>query len=136
MIVPKIEFPIILEKPGNPYKWVPLHPDADTLNVPNISGSGGLYLFTFNGDSYHVVGLASDAPLVKFSTMNFTHWFTKPLRDDDVVDNHICPILMEHAVEYLVCIKERWHFSSAESLLRDNIPIKYWVKEKDLFPIR
>ena len=136
MIVPKIEFPLILEKTGNPYKWVPLHPDADTLNVTNISDSGGLYLFTFNGDSYHLVCLASDTPLVKLSYLNFTHWFTKPIKNSDILDNHICPICMDYGVEYLVSIKENWHFISTESLLRDNNPIKYWVKEKDLFPIR
>lgn len=43
---------------------------------------------------------------------------------------------MDYRVEYLVSIKENWHFISTESLLRDNIPIKYRVKEKDLFPIR
>lgn len=136
MIVPKIEFPLILEKTGNPYKWVSLHPDADTLNVPNISSSGGLYLFTFNGDSYHLVSLASDTPLVKLSSLNFTHWFTKPIKNSDILDNHICPICMDYGVEYLVSIKENWHFISTESLLRDNIPIKYWVNATELFPIR
>lgn len=136
MIVPKIDFPLILERKGNPYKWVSLHPDADTLNVPNISDGSWLYLFTFNGDSYHLVSLASDTPLVKLSCLNFTHWFTKPIKNSDILYNHSCPIRMEHAVEYLVCIKENWHFISTESLLRDHLPIKYWVNATELFPIR
>lgn len=136
MVTPMIEFPLILERKGNPYKWVSLHPDADTLTVPKIFGEGANYIFTGNGDCYDLVWLDANTPLAKLSCLNFTHWFTKPIKNSDILDNHTCPILMDHGVEYLVRIKERWHFISTESLLRDNLPINYWVKEKELFPIR
>ena len=136
MFTPKIEFPLILERQGNPYKWVSLHPDADTLTVPKILGDGANYIFTGNGDFYELVWLDANTPLAKLSCLNCTHWFTKPIKNDDILDNHTCPICMDHGVEYLVRIKERWHFISTESLLRDYLPIKYWAKETELFPIR
>ena len=136
MVTPMIEFPLILERKGNPYKWVSLHPDADTLTVPKILGDGANYIFTGNGDFYELVWLDANTPLAKLSCLNCTHWFTKPIKNDDILDNHTCPICMDHGVEYLVRIKERWHFISTESLLRDYLPIKYWAKETELFPIR
>lgn len=136
MVTPMIEFPLILERKGNPYKWVSLHPDADTLNVPKLFGEGANYIFTGNGDCYDLVWIDANTPLVKLSCLNFTHWFTKPIKNSDILDNHICPICMDYGVEYLVRIKEKWHFISTESLLRDHLPIKYWVKETELFPIR
>ena len=136
MFTPKIEFPLILERQGNPYKWVSLHPDVDTLTVPKILGDGANYIFTGNGDFYELVWLDANTPLAKLSCLNCTHWFTKPIKNDDILDNHTCPICMDHGVEYLVRIKERWHFISTESLLRDYLPIKYWAKETELFPIR
>ena len=136
MFTPKIEFPLILERKGNPYKWVSLHPDADALNVPKLFGDGANYIFTGNGDCYDLVWIDANTPLAKLSSLNFTHWFTKPIKNSDILDNHTCPICMDHGVEYLVRIKEKWHFISTESLLRDNIPIKYWVNATELFPIR
>ena len=136
MFTPKIEFPLILERKGNPYKWVSLHPDADALNVPKLFGDGANYIFTGNGDCYDLVWIDANTPLAKLSSLNFTHWFTKPIKNSDILDNHSCPICMDHGVDYLVRIKEKWHFISTESLLRDNIPIKYWVNATELFPIR
>ena len=43
---PTLEFPLILEKPGNPHKWVKLHNDDGSLTVPALDERGRLCLFT------------------------------------------------------------------------------------------
>lgn len=136
MVTPTIEFPLILKKPGNPYEWVPLHNANGSLTIPSFEASEYLCLFTFNGDDYNLIHVGPDTSLFTFQRLPYTHWFTKPIDARHRMDNHICPILMSEGVEYLVRIKEKWHFLSTESLLRDHIPITDWFDETELFPIR
>lgn len=46
---PTLEFPLILEKSGNPHKWVKLHNDDGSLTVPALDERERLCLFTYEG---------------------------------------------------------------------------------------
>lgn len=136
---PQIEIPVILQthKEGNPYKWVPLYLDNETLAVPKLKPEGGLYLFsTYRGEEYHAVFLNPDMSLFKFRTCPFAYWFSKPLNAKDRIPNHISPIVMEEGVDYLVEIHGKLKFINTQTLMRDNLPITAWYDTKDLFPIR
>ena len=71
MVTPMIEFPLILERKGNPYKWVSLHPDADTLNVPKLFGEGANYIFT---GKILRIGLQNRLRIAIFSTTTFAQY--------------------------------------------------------------
>ena len=131
---PKVEFPLILERPGNPYKWVTLHNSDGTLTIPKLE-TGNLYLFSFKGESYELVYIDTDTTLFKFRTLPFTHWFTKPISPRSRISNHISPIVMDDGVEYLVGIHGKLKFISTESILRDSLPITDWFDERELFPL-
>ena len=136
---PQIEIPVVLQtrKEGNPYKWVPLYLDNETLAVPKIEPEGGLYLFaSYRGEEYHTVFLHPDMSLFQFRTYPFAYWFSKPLNGKDRIPNHISPIVMEEGVDYLVEIHGKLMFNNTQTLMRDNLPIDAWYNIKDLFPIR
>ncbi len=131
---PKFELPLTLEKPGNPYKWASIHNPDGTLTIPNVE-TGNLCLFSFRGESYELIYIDPDTSLSKFSTLPFTHWFTKPISPRSKIPNHISPIVMDDGVEYLVCIRGKLKFVSTYSILRDSLPITDWYDERDLFPM-
>lgn len=131
---PTVEFPLTLEKPGNPYKWSSIHNPDGTITIPNVE-TGNLYLFSFKADSYELIYLDPDTSLFKFRTLPFTHWFTKQISPRSRIPNHISPIVMDDGVEYLVNIHGKLTFISTYSILRDSLPITYWYDERDLFPM-
>lgn len=134
MFEPKIEFPLICERPGNPYRWVPLHTSDRVLTIPKVDDDRSLYLFSFNGKQYELVDL-NRRTISELGMFPFTHWFTKPINPLDRVTNHISPIVMDDGVEYLVSIHEKLHFISTYSIFRDSLPITWWINERDLFPL-
>lgn len=132
--IPKIEYPLILERAGNPYKWVTLHNSDDTLTIPELENEN-LYLFSFKGEYYELVYIDTETTLFKFHTLPFTHWFTKPISPGNRVPNHISPIVMDDGVEYLVNIHGKLKFISTGSILRDSLLITDWYDERELFPL-
>lgn len=134
MFKPKLEFPLICERPGNPYRWVQLHNSDGVLTIPKVGDERSLYLFSFNGEQYELVDLNRRA-ISELGKFPFTHWFTKPISPSSRIPNHNSPIVMDDGVEYLVSIREKLHFVSTYSILRDSLPITWWVNERDLFPL-
>ena len=133
---PTLEFPLILEKPGNPHKWVKLHNDDGSLTVPALDERGRLCLFTYEGKEYFIEAIDANTSILKLQHRPYTHWFTKPISPDSRIPNHICPILMEEGVDYLVGIHGKLRFINTIGLFRDALLITVWFNDKELFPIR
>jgi len=131
---PHIEFPLICEHEGNPYKWVPLRPSDGILNIPVIE-EGVAYLFTCEGKCYDVLSFDCGTTVHRLSTLPYTHWFTKPLnpfRCIHVIDRDVP---MENGVYYLVRSREQWKLISNLTLIGTMPPVSRWYDERDIFPI-
>ena len=136
---PQIEIPVILQtrKEGNPYKWVQFRNyDDGTLTFPQPPIRGAFYLYTHDGEEYHVEYLTTDSTLSKIMSVPCSHWFSKPLDPSSRILNHLDPIRMAEHVDYLVCIQGKLKFISTDNILKDNLPITYWFNDTDIFPIR
>lgn len=138
MLEPTIEFPAThCTRPGNPYKWVQFrNPEIGALTFPRPPISGALYLYTLDGEEYHVEYLTTDSTLSKIMSISCSHWFSKPLDPSSRIINHLNPIRMDEHTEYLVCIQGKLKFISTDNILKDNLPISYWFNDTDFFPIR
>lgn len=126
-----------LERKGNPYRWVPFRVSDGVYQMPsNQDGMDMNYLVSTDGREYDIISMGGIRPMGDISSWPFTHWFTKPIQDGCRMYNHDNPILMEEGEEYLVSIQGRLSFISTISLLKDNLPIKFWIHDKDLFPLK
>lgn len=129
-----IEFPLICEREGNPYKWVPLRPSDGFLKVPDIK-EGVTYLFTCKGHCYDVLSFDTGTTVFQLSTLPYTHWFTKPLNPFRCINGIERAVPMENGVYYLVRSRERWELISNLTLIGAMCPVSRWYDERDLFPI-
>ena len=136
MIAAYVHVPLQIEKEGNPYRWVPFRASAGVYQMPsNQDGMDMSYLVSTDGREYDIIGMGGNRPMGDISRWPFTHWFTKPIPAGCRMDNHICPIRMDYGVWYLVNVQGNLKFISTDSLLKDGLPISYWIRDDSLFPL-